>query len=78
MRVESVGNVKVVRDESSQSMAVEVSSWGELAANCDIRTAASILVTPVLKRPKLYAGSLLRNHRMKWGNSRREERSGSC
>lgn len=49
VRVESVGNVKVVRDESGQSMAVEIGSRREFATNCDVRAAGSMLVTPFLK-----------------------------
>jgi hypothetical protein len=50
VRVEGVGDVEVVGDETAQSTTVEIGSWRELTTNCDIRAAASMLVTSILKR----------------------------
>lgn len=55
-----MGNVEVVRDEAGQSMAVEISSWWELATNCDVRAAASMLVTFGSQAPRPSANLLLR------------------
>jgi hypothetical protein len=49
VRVEGVGDVEVVGDETAQSTAVEIGSWGEFTTNCDVRAAASMLVTLLLK-----------------------------